>query len=131
MYRTRREARYLRLRQFGFLPFESRPLSWVPTKVCPYLRDMMVDRRDMVRKMVKDGKTRKQVEDSIKDLYRASNWLKKNRVGKIVADPWKMLREFEDKWKVKQPQYTSPWMKRQQTWRDFQAKIEKTLKRQV
>ena len=130
-YRTRRETRYMKLRNAGFLRFEARPLSKVPSKVCPYLRAMMEERRDWLRKEQKAGKTLKEYEAEIRELYRAKDWTKKNRVGKTVADPWKMLREFEDKWKDKQPQYTSPWQGRQKKWRDFQRMLEPTLKKQM
>jgi len=129
-FRTRRQARYLRLRNSFFLPFEARPLSKIPTKICPYLRAMIKERKEMARKAQAQGKTLTQFADQIKELYRINKWLKLNRAGKIVADPWKMLRDFEDKWKSKNPQYTSPWMKKWKQWRDFQRMIEPTLRKQ-
>jgi len=129
-FRTRREKRYLNLRQSGFLRFEARAISKVSTRVCPYLRAMMKERHDLMRESQKMGRTLRQYEDSIKELYQTNKWLKRNRVGKIVADPWRMFREYEDKFKAKFPQYSSPWTKRWKNWRDFQAKIERTIKRQ-
>ena len=129
-FRTRREARYLKLRQHGFLRFEARALSKVSTRVCPYLRNMMKERLGLMRESQKLGRTLRQYEDSIKELYQTNKWLTRNRVGRIVADPWRMFREQEDKFKAKFPQYTSPWQKRWRDWRQFQAKIEKTMRRQ-
>jgi len=129
-FRTRREARYLKLRQHGFLRFEARPLSKVPTRVCPYLRAMMKERLKQMRDSQKMGRTLRQYEDSIKELYRTNKWLKKNRVGKIVADPWRMFRDYEDKYKAKFPQYSSPHEKRWKDWRQALGKIERTIRRQ-
>lgn len=129
-YRTRRENRYLRLRQHGFLKFEARPLSRVPVKVCPYFRDMMKERQAQMRKSQKMGRTLKQFEDSIKELYWTNNWLKENRIQQIVVDPWQMFRDAEDKFKAKNPKYESPWMPRQRKLRDFISKVERTLAKQ-
>ena len=129
-FRVRREARYVKLRQAGFLRFEARALSKVPTRICPYLRDMIKERRDMLRQARKMGAKLKDYEDQIKELYRTNNWLKRSRVGKIVADPWRFFRDYEDKFKAKFPQYTSPHEKRWKDWREFQSKIERTMRRQ-
>ncbi len=129
-YRTRREARYVKLRQAGFLRFEARPLSKVLPRICPYFMDMIKGRRDMKGRAQKMGATEKQFEAQIKELYKTNGWLKRNRVGKIVADPWRMFRDAEDLWKAKFPQYDSPWMKRWKDWRNFQKKIERTLAKQ-
>lgn len=127
--RIRRHARYEYLRKAAFLPFEARPLSRVPSYV-PYFRAIVKERRDMARKALKMGTKRLAFETQIRELYRVNRWVKKNKAGKIVADPWAMLRDFQDKFKDKNPQYDSPWEKRQRNWRDFQSRIEKTLARQ-
>jgi len=129
MLKLRRHERYLKLRQAGFLPFEARPLSRVPSYV-PYFRAIVKERRDLARKALKMGTKRIAFEGQIRELYRVNGWLKKNKAGKVVADPWAMLRDLQDKFKDKNPQYDSPWEKRQRNWRDFQARIEKTLARQ-
>ena len=95
--------------------------------VCPYLRAMLDERKEQGKKAQAMGKTLKEFELQIRELYRVNRWLKRNRAGKIVADPWRMLRDFEDKFKAKNPQYTSPWMKRWVKWRDFLGKIERTI----
>ena len=129
-YKIRRETRYLSLRQHYFLRFEARPLSKIPTRVCPYLREMIKDRERDAKKALKMGWTVRKFEASIRELYRLEGWVKKNRAGKEVGDPWKMLREYEEKWKAKNPKYTSPWMKRWKDWRDSQKKMERTLQQQ-
>jgi hypothetical protein len=127
--KIRRHSRYEKLRKDGFLPFEARPLSRVPSYV-PYLKAMARERRDMIKKARALGTTQRQFEAQIKELYQINKWLKRNRAGKIVADPWRMLRDFQDRYKQKHPEYDSPWEKRGRAWKDFQARIERTLARQ-
>jgi len=129
MLKTRRHQRYLGLRKSFFLPFEARPLSRVPSYV-PYFKGLIRERRIMVKKAISLGTPARKFEEQVKELYRVNRWQKKNRAGQIVADPWAMLRDFQDKFKDKNPQYDSPWEKRQRNWRDFQSRIEKTLARQ-
>ena len=127
--KIRRHGRYLQRRNDGFLPFEARPLSRVPSYV-PYLKALAQERRDMVKKAKSLGTTQRAFEAQIKELYRVNRWLKRNKAGKTVADPWAMLRDFGERFRQKNPEYDSPWEKRQRNWRDFQARIERTLERQ-
>ena len=41
----------------------------------------------------------------------------------------RMLKDKEKTYKLKHPEYDSPWEKRQKDWRDFIAKIDKTYER--
>lgn len=134
--KTRRQQRYLQLRSgYGknmtglFLPFEARSLSRVPVKIVPYMRGLIEERQEMYQKAVemKIGITK--WESQIKELYRVNRWLKLNKAGKIVADPWRMFRDFGDKYRAKKPEYDSPWEKRQRDFRDYQSKVERTLLR--
>jgi hypothetical protein len=136
-FRTRRQQRYSQLRNgYGknmpglFLPFEARVLSRVPINRVPYMRMVIRERQDMYRKAVAMGTTQKKWEDQIRELYQVSNWLKKNRAGKVMADPWKMFRDHGEKYKARHPEYDSPWEKSQKDWRDFQKKVERTLAKQ-
>ena len=129
--KTRRYSRYSQLRQGGaFLPFEARPLSKVPVGICPYFRAMIDERRAEAIKAGHQGLTKTQWEDRIKDRYQTNKWLSLNREGKVVADPWKMLRDYEDRWRAKQPEYTSPWEARYRKWKDFYSKLERTMAKQ-
>ena len=127
--RTRRQQRYIHCREMGLLPFEARPMSRIPPNV-PYFKEMLTERRAMFRKAVQLKTSRRKWEDQIKELYRVNKWQRLNKAGKTIADPWSMLRDFEEKHRQKQPQYESPWEGRQRTWRDFLPKIERTLQRQ-
>ena len=127
--KTRRMTRYALLRTAWFLPFEARPLSKVPQRV-PYFLDLVAQRAKMKGEAIRMGTTVKQFELQIRELYRVNNWIKLNRRGQKIGDPWKMFREFEDKFKPKNPAYTSPWMKRQTNLRDFIAKYERSVAKQ-
>ena len=128
--RTRRQNRYIKLRSVGFLPFESRALSKVPFKICPYMRQLIKDRQMDFRQTKREGATQAQWENRIKDQYKRERWLRPDKKGKLVADPWTMLRDYEDRWRAKEPEYTSPWEKKWRNWRDFLGKIERTMQKQ-
>lgn len=126
---VRRQKRYSILRDAGFQPFEARPLSRVPMKVAPYVREMIRDRQKMKQKAIAEGASRAEWERRIKALYADNRWF---RLGKrrIESDPWRMLRDYEDRWRAKRPQYDSPWQKRQRNWRQYTRKYERTIAKQ-
>ena len=126
-FRTRRQNRYLLLRNSGFLPYEAQTLSKVPLKV-PYMDILIKERFKFKKQAIKDGWTKTKYELRIKDEYRVKGWTKKNRLGKLVADPWAMFRANEDVYKSKYPSYNSPWVKRQKSFRDFVSIVEKAVK---
>ena len=134
-FRTRRQARYLKLRSFALLPYEARPLSKVPFKIAPYMKDLIADRQAMVKKVNADMKGASQAaitrefENRVKKLYGENRWLTAGRK-KIYYDPWKMLRDYEERWRDKNPQYTSPWQKRHKDWQGFLTKAERTIEQQ-
>jgi len=125
-FKTRRQARYSHLRLHGILPFEARPWSKVNWKVCPYLVELFEERKSKAKKAEAQGVTPRQWEEYIRGLYRKNGWLKRDRLGRIIADPWKMFRDYEDRYKQKYPQYESPWQPRGRQWKDFLRKIERT-----
>ena len=129
-FRTRRQARYQKLRNSGFLPFESRALSRVPFKICPYMRQLINDRQETVLEAKRAGAAKTQYENQIKGLYNKEKWLKRDRINRAVADPWRMLRDYEDRWRQKQPSYTSPWEAKYRRWKDFYSKLERTMEKQ-
>ena len=129
--KTRRQRRYELMRKAYLLPFEARPLSLTVPLNVPYVRQLLMDRANDARVAKERGVTRAQFEEKIKGEYRREGWLKKNRAGEIVADPWKMLRAFEDRFRARNPEYESPWEPRGKKLRDFIAKIERTRARQM
>lgn len=126
--RKTRQARYENLRKNGFLPFEARPISRVLRKV-PYIPQMVATRSSLLARARREGWSQKRYETYIKEQYRKKGWRKPNRVGKIVDDPWQMLRDYEDRYKSRHPEYTSPWVKKQKKWRDFISKFDRGLEK--
>lgn len=135
-YRTRRQGRYSKLRDSGFTAREAQVLSNMPLNV-PYMRKLVTERRQELRKAVKSGLTVKKFQDNIKNFYVANKFLKDAKIskktGKVIRariDPWAMLRDYEDKFKAKTPQYDSPWQKKQKGFRDYMSKVERTIAKQ-
>lgn len=127
-FRITRQTRYEKLRRNGFLPFEARPLSRVPRKT-PYLPLMLATRASLKAKARREGWSQRRYETHIKEQYRKKGWRKLNRIGKQVDDPWQMLRDYEDRYKSKYPEYNSPWIKKQKKFRDFTSKFDKGLEK--
>lgn len=128
-FKTRRQSRYLLLRSAGLLPYEARPLSKVPLKSTPYMRALVKERQGEYRQAAKAKVGLRGYEAQIKDKYDKAGWLTAGK-WRIRRDPWKMLRDYEDKWRAKNPQYTSPWEKRWRDWKGFVDKAERTIARQ-
>ena len=128
--KTRRQTRYIKLRNSGFLPFEARPLSKIPPKICPYFKQLIMTRLAYVGAAKRAKATRKEYEAKIHELYENNGWFRMDKRGAPVADPWTMLRDYEGQWRDKQPDYTSPWEEGERNWSNFLAKIERTMKSQ-
>jgi len=134
-YRTRRQARYERLRDCGFTGFEARALSKVSPRV-PYMMPAMKERLEEYSKAIKWAKRQGLTEAEfnkrwlthVKRQYIAKGW-------KHRSDPWgvtvafRMLKAKERDYKYKHPEYDSPWEKRQKQWRDFIAKIDRSYEK--
>lgn len=135
MLKTRRQQRYIRLRNAGFLPFEARPLSKVPQNI-PYVKQMISSRRELLKQAIQDKRkdsrilTQKAWAEQIKKTYTDNVLTRVNKRGDIVLDPWQLLRQREDAYILKHPEYESPWQKRGQRWRDFISKWERTVELQ-
>lgn len=149
MTKIRRIARYEKLRKVGFLPFEAEPLSKVPFYIVvwkgktagqkiPYMERVVRERRKLQTNTLKAARERgltkiewgKAWKRKITELYNHNRWLKRNKAGQLVPDPWAMLRDFEDRFKHRTPEYESPWQPRQRDYRKDIAKLEETLRRQ-
>jgi len=121
-----RQARYERRRRNGFLPFEARPLSRVPREV-PYMPQLIATRASLLARARRDGLSQIRYISIIKEQYRRKGWQRLNRACKLVYDPWQMLRDYEDRYKSKHPEYISPWLKKQKDWRGFTSKFDRGL----
>lgn len=125
--KTRNGSRYAKAIRHGFLPFEADMLRKVPFNT-PYVRAMLKERKAEYDAFVKDRGV-SYWYGHIKELYEDKRWLTAGKT-RIIYDPWKMLRAYEDKFKARFPYYTSPWERRARTQGDFMAKAERTIARQ-
>ena len=126
--RKARQARYAKLRQNGFLPFEAQPFSRVSFKV-PYMPQLIATRASLQARAKREGWSQIKYRVAIKEQYLKKGWRKRNRAGQIVNDPWRMLRDYEDRYKSKHPEYESPWVKKQKNWRGFTSKYDRGLEK--
>lgn len=134
-YKTRRQARYERLRICGFTGFEARALSRVSVRVpymMPLMKKRLVEYNRAKRQAQKSGLTEvdfnKRWLTHIKRQYIMKGWKHKgDRWGVTVA--FRMLKAKEKEYKYKHPQYESPWQKTQKQWHDFIAKIDKSYEK--
>jgi len=123
-FRTRRQKQYTYLRDKGFLPFEAQALSKVPRKV-PYMPSLVRSRSATFNRAKKENWSNTKYEKYIKAIYRRKGWTTLTRAGGETFSPWAMLRDVEDRYKDKHPEYTSPWLRKQKQWRNFQSKYER------
>ena len=125
-FRQRRRRRYLE--QSGFLLFEADDLCTIPGYV-PYFKKLVRERRAELADWVRAGRTMREWELRLQRLYRDNKWIRLVR-GLPAADPFKMLRDFEDDYRDRNPEYDSPWEKNKRRRPDFLAKIERTMAKQ-
>lgn len=135
--RTRRYERYEKLRQSYFLPFEARWLSRVPFSLCPYMREILRDRRELRVRSRSEAKAQGKVltswdwEKIIKRLYDRSGWCRLDRKDHRMYDPYRLLKDYEERYRAKKPEYESPWERRGRKWKDFIEHYERTVARQT
>ena len=134
-YKTRRQNRYETLRKAGFVGFESRALSRVSPRV-PYMLPLMQKRHEEYQRATKRAQRQgltevefnKQWLTHIKRRYVARGWKRRSDIWGVTAG-FRMLKDAEKEFKYKNPQYTSPWEKRQKAWRDFVSKLDATYEK--
>ena len=137
--KTRRYQRYAQLRPPNnwFLPFEARWLSRVPFGLCPYMKDIKKDRRELMARTRAEAKAQGKKltswdwEKIIKNLYKKSDWCRLDRRDHLMYDPYRLLKDYEERHRQKNPQYESPWEARGRKWKDFIDRYERTVARQT
>lgn len=90
---------------------------------------MIEDRVTLLHEGIAEGITKVEWLRRIKGLYDTNKWLRAG-IERIERDPWKMLRDYGDRWRARLPQYESPWEKRGRRWQDFQQRVERTIEKQ-
>src|SRR3990167_6951521 len=110
---TRRQYRYRRLINAGFLPFEAKELSEVPLWV-PYMQNLILNRQHETWMMVKRGWDEGKRAQAWKARYRGKGWVRHDHL-----DVGAMLRHFESRYKDSHPEWESPWRKHRRQLRDL------------
>ena len=122
-FRTKRQAQYVKLISKGFLPFEASALSKVPHKT-PYMPTVVSARMHIYNRAKEQKWSQTRYENYIRAIYKKRGWMTLTRSGAKTYSPWAMLRDQEDRYADKHPEYTSPWLRKQKQWRDFQEKMK-------
>lgn len=98
----------------GFLQFEVSIFKDVPPDV-PYMQTMYWDRLHRYLEALREGMSRQGWREWVRTMYRQAGW----------GSPWDLLRDWEDRYRGKNPEYESPWeRKRRRTTRDFRSFME-------
>ena len=134
-YKTRRQTRYENLRKSGFVGFEARAFSRVSPKV-PYMLPMMKERYAEYQRAIKRAHKQEQTEvefnkqwqTHVKRRYITKGWKRRSDAWGVTTG-FRMLKDVERAYKYKQPQYVSPWEKRQKDFKDFIRKIDATYEK--
>lgn len=130
-YKTRRMQRYNKLRtEYGFMPFEAQVFSKTPFNV-PYMKQLIKERKKELKAANKAGLSTAKYQAQIKKKYIDNKFTKSSGPNRIKLDPWQLLRDQEEKFKLKNPMYDSPWKKKQRNFRDYMSKVEKTIAKQT
>ncbi len=109
-YRPRRQARYESLRNSGFMRFEANELSSVTLAEAPYLRDIIADRRKLLRAFLAQARLNKwsttksdeEYRKVIRQEYIDHGWIREKEqttrfMPEYKASPWEMLKEYRQK----------------------------------
>ena len=124
--RQRRRRHYLE--HSGFLLFEADDLCVIPGYV-PYFKRLIRERQSELENWLRAGRTMAEWQLHIRAKYVDHKWGKED-AGGFKADPWKLLRAFEEDYRDRNPEYDSPWEKNKRRRLDFLAKIERTMTKQ-
>lgn len=125
--KTMRQRRYQVLVEAGFLKSEAIPLSRVPHKSVPYMKEIIKNRQDLYNESRKQGLTLDEYRAKIKELYKSAGFMKQNKIKQWLIDVWAMFREVETRYIHKHPEYHSPWLKRQHRFRNFASKVDRSI----
>ena len=114
---TIRQRKYDYLVKMGFYPNEATELSRTSRKgmSAPYFRRMVRSRKRSIENLKNTGKSESEIKTYIKNKYIANGWLRKDSLGRLRIDVWKLLRFHEEQSYDRGEEYESPWKKRGKT----------------
>ncbi len=122
IYKTRRQRRFEILQQKGFLRQEAVVLSTIPFGV-PYMKALMDDREKRYKRAQKLEWDEGTYRNSIKSMYRGKGWARMDKTGRLLYDPYRLLKSYEIKYKSRHDQYESPGEKKRRDYSVFKAKF--------
>lgn len=116
------------MRDSGFIRIEAQYLSVIPFYV-PYILPMIRARRKDFQRALDRDWSRDRFETSIRRMYVERGWTFRTKWRRVYPQPWDMLREWEQKYRDKHPDYSSPWEPRLRRMRKSMRKIEATIEK--
>ena len=125
LYKTIRQGRYEDLRSVGFLNWEARILSKVPRSI-PYLKTMVAERQVVFKTAQKKGLTEAEYGRRIQSSYIMKGYAKAKQA-KSAGAVYAMLRHYEEDYKPKHKEYSSPWVKKHKDFSVYSSKIDKKM----
>lgn len=126
-FKTRRQSRYERLRDAHFLGFEASALSRVYLKV-PYMRTVVKERLQWYQDLIAQGMSPRQFPSIVKKHYEKMHWYRKAE-GFGTNAALRMLKTVEARYKLKHPDYESPWVQRAKRRAALMAKVDREYDR--
>lgn len=126
-----RAGRAVYLTRAGFLPAEVRKFAINTSREgmkAPYFQAMVRSRRALFRNAQRYDWSITRYKEEIKRLYIIRDAIRTDALGRRIADPWKMLRFFQEKFPAPD-EYESPWRKRTQKRRKAKRQQKRTTRR--
>ena len=125
-YKTQRQRRYALVRDSGFSKPEAAELSKMTMAQLntPYIKRMIAERSRLYSKAMAAELSEAEFHRRMKLKSHAKGHTKQ-RNGKRVPDIWAQLRDYEDDYKAKHPNWKSPFVKKLRDFVAFQSAFEK------
>ena len=101
----------------GFLPFEAAQFSKTSEKgmQAPYFQSMIRSRQSQRAYATKQKWDYTKYKKYIHQQYKDKKQTKTDKIGRKHADPWKLLRSWENKMRAQGKAYVSPWKQKKRT----------------
>jgi len=131
-----RKSRYNALIGYGrlplFFPPEARELSHISREGMGtrYFRRMVNSRRALLRNAEQYDWSLTRYKQEVDNLYSDRNAYKQDSIGRFRKDVWKMLRWYEESYRMPD-EYESPWRKKIKTKAEKKRTLKKTSRRQL
>lgn len=129
-----RQQRYVYLRKLGFsptdhdLPGEAKMLARFEYNNVPYMKRMVDERKKLRDEALKSKFSKEEWFKKLKEWYVKEGWTKESKkTGKLVYDPWAMLRFYREQYMAKNPQYEGVYKRRNKNLAELERKLKKEI----